>query len=200
MRHLRAWLLRWGGLFHGKQGSREFAEEMECHLQMHIDDNLRSGMDPQEARRQALIKLGGVQQAKENYRDRSTLPVIEMLWSDIRFGARVLWKNRAFTIVAILTLSLGIGGNTAIFSIVNGVLLNPLPFPQPEQLVALHESKPNFDKGSISYPNFLDWQKDNHTFSAMAVSRGYAFSLTGKGEAEQVNGEFVSGSFFRCSA
>lgn len=196
MRHLRAWLLRWGGLFRRERAGREFAEEIEAHLQMHIDDNLRSGINPQEARRQALIKLGGVQQTKENYRDRSTMPVLEMLWSDIRFGARVLWKSPSFTIVAILTLALGIGGNTAIFSIVNGVLLNPLPFPQPEQLVALHESKPNFDKGSISYPNFLDWQKDNHTFSAMAVSRGYAFSLTGKGEAEQVNGEFVSGSFF----
>ena len=150
---------------------------------------------PEEARRQALIRLGGVQQTKEKYRDRRSLPLLEMLWSDLRFGARVLWKSRGFTIVAIVTLGLGIGGNTAIFSIVNAVLLNPLPFAQPEQLVALHESKPNFDKGSISYPNFLDWQRDNHTFSAMAVTRGYAFSLTGKGEAEQVNAEFVSGSF-----
>ncbi|MGB9414901.1 MAG: ABC transporter permease, partial [Acidobacteriaceae bacterium] len=106
------------------------------------------------------------------------------------------WKSRGFTIVAIVTLALGIGGNTAIFSIVSGVLLHPLPFAQPEQLVALHESKPNFNQGSISYPNFLDWQKDNRTFSAIAVARGYAFSLTGKGEAEQVNAEFVSGSFF----
>jgi predicted permease len=196
MRRLRAWLLRCAGLFRTEQDGREFAEEIEAHLLMHIEDNLRSGMDPREARRQALIKLGGVQQVKEKYRDRRSLPMLEMLWSDIRFGARVLWKSRGFTIVTVMTLALGIGGNTAIFSIVNGVLLNPLPFPQPEQLVALHESKPNFDKGSISYPNFLDWQKDNHTFSSMAVSRGYAFSLTGKGEAEQVNGEFVSGSFF----
>jgi predicted permease len=196
MRHLRAWLLRCAGLFRTDQGGRDFAEEIEAHLQMHIDDNLRSGMDPREARRQALIRLGGVQQTKEKYRNRRSLPLLEMLWSDMRFGARVLWKSRGFTIVAILTLALGIGANTAIFSIVNGVLMNPLPFPQPERLVALHESKPNFDKGSISYPNFLDWQKDNHTFSSMAVSRRYAFSLTGKGEAEQVNGEFVSGSFF----
>jgi predicted permease len=196
MRHLRAWLFRCSGLFRREQGSREFADEIEAHLQMHIEDNIRSGMPPQEARRQALIKLGGMQQTKESYRERSSLPVLEMLWSDIRFGARVLWKSRGFTIVAVVTVALGIGGNTAIFSIVNGVLLNPLPFAQPERLVALHESKPNFDKGSISYPNFLDWQKDNRTFSAMAVTRGYAFSLTGKGEAEQVNAEFVSGSFF----
>ncbi len=196
MRHLRAWLLRCAGLFRREQGSRDFADEIESHLQMHIADNLRSGMQPEEARRQALIKLGGVQQTKEKYRNRASLPILEMLASDIRFGARVLWKSRAFTIVAIATLALGIAGNTAIFSIVNGVLLNPLPFAQPEQLVAINESKPNFDQGSISYPNFLDWEKDNHTFSAMAVARGSAFSLTGKGEAEQVNAEFVSGSFF----
>jgi predicted permease len=196
MRHLRAWLLRCAGLFRNEQGGSEFSEELEAHLQMHIEDNLRSGMNPQEARRQALIKLGGVQQVKEKYRERRSLPLLEMLWSDIRFGARVLWKSRGFTIVAIVTLALGIGGNTAIFSIVSGVLLHPLPFPQPEQLVALHESKPNFNQGSISYPNFLDWQKDNRTFSAIAVARRYAFSLTGKGEAEQVNAEFVSGSFF----
>jgi predicted permease len=196
MRHLRAWLLRCAGLLRREQGSRDFADEIDSHLQMHIADNLRSGMTPQEARRQALIKLGGVQQAREQYRNRASLPMLEMLWSDIRFGARVLWKSRAFTIIAIATLALGIAGNTAIFSIVNGVLLNPLPFAQPKQLVAINESKPNFDQGSISYPNFLDWQKDNHTFSAMAVARGSAFSLTGKGEAEQVNAEFVSGSFF----
>jgi predicted permease len=196
MRHLRAWLLRCAGLFRNEQGGSEFSEELEAHLQMHIEDNLRSGMNPQEARRQALIKLGGVQQVKEKYSERGSLPLLEMLWSDIRFGARVLWKSRGFTIIAIVTLALGIGGNTAIFSIVSGVLLHPLPFPQAEQLVALHESKPNFNQGSISYPNFLDWQKNNRTFSAMAVARGYAFSLTGKGEAEQVNAEFVSGSFF----
>ena len=197
MRHLRAWLKRCAGLFRSEQESHDFADEIESHLQMHIDDNLRSGMSPQEARRHALIKLGGVQQTKEHYRDRASLPALEMLWSDIRFGCpRALEERRGFTIVAIVTLAIGIGGNTAIFSIVNGVLLNPLPFPQPEQLVAVDESKPNFDQGSISYPNFLDWQKDNHSFSAMAVARGSAFSLTGKGEAEQVNAEFVSGSFF----
>jgi predicted permease len=196
MRHLRAWLKRCAGLFRSQQGSRDFADEIESHLQMHIADNLRSGMSPEEARRHALIKLGGVQQTKEHYRDRSSLPALEMLWSDIRFAARMLWKNPAFTIVAIVTLAIGIGGNTTIFSIVNGVLLNPLPFPHPEQLVALHESKPNFNQGSISYPNFLDWQKNNRTFSDMVIARLYGFSLTGKGEAEQVSAEFITRNFF----
>ncbi len=115
---------------------------------------------------------------------------------DLRYALRQLYRSPGFTSVAILTLALGIGANTAIFSVINGVLLNPLPFPEPEQLVTIHENKPNFEGGSISYPNFRDWQKDNRTFSAMAVARPYAFSLTGTGEAEQVNGEFVSSDFF----
>ena len=108
----------------------------------------------------------------------------------------MLRKSPGFTTIAILTLALGIGANTAIFSVVNGVLLNPLPYPHPEELVTLHESKPNFNTGSISYPNFLDWQKENHTLSAMAVSRSYSFSLTGLGEAEQVNAQLVTSDFF----
>ena len=115
---------------------------------------------------------------------------------DLRYALRQLLKSPGFTAVAILTLALGIGANTAIFSVINGVLLNPLPFPQPNQLVTLSESKPNFDRGSISYPNFRDWQKDNRSFSAMAIARAYAFSLTGRGEAEQVNAEFMSSDFF----
>jgi len=115
---------------------------------------------------------------------------------DLKFAARMLAKSPAFTAVAILTLALAIGANTALFSIVNGVLLNPLPYPQPDQLVTLHESKPNFNTGSISYPNFLDWQKDNHTLSSMAVSRAYSFSLTGLGPAEQAQAQLVTSDFF----
>jgi predicted permease len=115
---------------------------------------------------------------------------------DVRYALRQMRSNRGFAIVAVLTLALGIGANTVIFSVVNGVLLSPLPFFKPDQLVTLHENKPNFEGGSISYPNFRDWQKENHTFSSIAIGRGYAFSLTGIGEAEQVKGEFVSSEFF----
>lgn len=118
------------------------------------------------------------------------------LLQDLRFAVRMLAKSPAFTAIAILTLALGIGANTALFSVVNGVLLNPLPYPQPAELVTLHESKPNFLTGSISYPNFLDWQRDNHTFSSMAVSRSYSFNMTGLGDAEQVASEFVTSDFF----
>src|SRR5579864_771168 len=108
--------------------------------------------------------------------------LVRNFWQDVRYGLRVLSKSSGFAIIAILTLALGIGVNTALFSIVNGVLLNPLPFPNPDQLAVLHESKPNFEGGSISYPNFRDWQKDNHSFSALAISRSNAFTLTGTGE------------------
>ncbi len=118
------------------------------------------------------------------------------LLQDVRYSVRMLMKSPGFTAVAILTLALGIGANTALFSVVNGVLLNPLPYPQPDQLVTLHESKPNFETGSISYPNFLDWQKDNHTLSSMAVSRSVSFNLTGLGDAEEVNAQFVTSDFF----
>jgi predicted permease len=116
--------------------------------------------------------------------------------NDLKFAFRQLLKNPGFTAVAVLTLALGIGANTAVFSVVSGVLLNPLPFPQPEQLVMLHQSKPNFDQGAIPYPNFRDWQKDNQTFSAMAIMRGFSFSLMGAGEPERVNARLVSGEFF----
>lgn len=118
------------------------------------------------------------------------------MFQDLRFGIRMLLKHKGFSLIAVLTLGLGIGANVALFSVVNGVLLNPLPFPQPDQLVTLHQSKPNFATGAIPYPNFRDWQKENQTFSSMAISRGSSFSLIGTGDAEQVDGRRVSGEFF----
>ena len=121
---------------------------------------------------------------------------METLFQDLRYGVRMALKSPAFTAMAVITLALGIGANTAVFSIVNGVLLNPLPFPQADQLVALGENKANFENGSISYPNFRDWQRDNHAFSSMAVSRVFSFSLIGAGDPEQVDGDLVSSDFF----
>jgi len=118
------------------------------------------------------------------------------LSQDLRYAIRQFLKTPGLTAVVVITIALGVGANTALFSVVNGLLLNPLPYPQPDQLVALRESKANFEYGSIPYPNFRDWQKDNRTFSSMAVWRNSAFSLTGKGEAEQVSGQFVSSDFF----
>ena len=119
------------------------------------------------------------------------------LRSDIRYAVRSLLKQRAFAFIALCTFAFGIGANTALFSVVNGVLLNPLPFDRPEELVTLHQRKPNFETGAIPLPNFRDWQKENQTFSAMAVSRGYGYSMIGLGEAERVSARLVTSDFFR---
>ncbi len=120
----------------------------------------------------------------------------EEMIQDLRYGARMLFKNPAFSSLVILTLALGIGANAALFSIVNNVLLSPLPYPHPEQLVTLHQSKPNFETGAIPYPNFRDLQKENRTFSSMAISRRFGFSLLGRGDAERVSGRLVSADYF----
>ena len=117
---------------------------------------------------------------------------MQILIKDIRQAIRGLLRQPGFSAIAIATLALGIGINVALFSVVNGVLINPLPFSNPEQLVTLDQSKPNFDLGAIPYPNFLDLRKQNQTFSAMTISRGTAFSLIGSGEPERVNGRYVS--------
>lgn len=121
---------------------------------------------------------------------------MDTLIKDIKFAARSLVKRPAFTAIVVLTLALGIGANVSLFSVVNSVVLNPLPYNHPEQLVTLHQSKPNFDTGAIPYPNFQDWQRDNQTFAAMAISRATSFSLIGAGEPERVTGRYVSAQFF----
>ncbi|HJY92186.1 MAG TPA: ABC transporter permease, partial [Candidatus Acidoferrum sp.] len=121
---------------------------------------------------------------------------MQTLWQDIRYGLRMLGKNPGFTAVVIVTLALGIGANTALFSIVNGVLLNPLPFQQPDRLASLYARTPQFTRSSISYPNFLDWRRDNHSFSAIAAFRGENFNLSGIGDAQRVSANMVSAEFF----
>jgi len=194
---LRTLLSRIASLVRRTKLDEDLEEELRAHIGLATEENVKRGMSTQKARMAALRTFGGVTQAKERYREQRGFSFLEGLGRDTRFALRQLRKSWAFTATAAITLALGIGGNTVIFSIVNGVLLNPLPFSEPDRLVTLHESKPNFASGSISYPNFLDWQKDNRVFSAMAVARGYAFSFTGRGDAEQVNAEFVSGDFFR---
>ena len=119
-----------------------------------------------------------------------------MLIQDIRYSVRLLLKNPGFAAIVVVTLALGIGANAALFSVVNGVLLKPLPYPDPDQLVTFYQSKPNFETGSMPYPNFLDLQKENQTLSAMAISRAHGFNLVGLGDAKRVNARLVSAEYF----
>ena len=121
---------------------------------------------------------------------------MQTLLQDIRYGARMLLKNPGFTAIAIVTLALGIGANTALFSVVNGVLLSPLPFPEPDRLITLFSQSPQSPRWSISYPNFLDWQRENRSFSALAAFRQDDFNLTGSGEPERLKTNMVSSTFF----
>jgi len=121
---------------------------------------------------------------------------METLWQDLRYSLRILTKSPGFTTIAVLTLALGIGANTALFSVINGVLLNPLPYRNPERLVAVAEKFPPFPEASIAYPNFLDWVRMNHTFEALAAYRHTDFNLTGSGPAQRLNAVQVSASFF----
>src|SRR3984885_15134728 len=170
----------------------DLSEEIKQHLQEKADELIGSGVPPKEAMRIARREFGNALMIEERGREVWGWPAIESVLADVRYGLRQLRRTPGFAAVAVLTLALGIGANTALFSVVNGVLLSPLPFPDPDQLVTLHESKPNFQAGSISFPNFRDWQKDNQTFSGMAIARPYTLTLTGSGDAEQVRAEFIS--------
>ncbi len=196
MRRLRALLIRLASSLRKNRHEREVAAELESHLQMHIEDNLRAGMTAAEARREALMKLGGVEQTKELLRERRGLSVLEVLLQDVRFGARMLRKNPGFTAVAVLTLALGIGANTAIFSIVNGVLLQPLPYPHPEQLAVVARTAPRFDHPvPVSGPNFLDWRTRARQFQFLAGFDGRGFTVMFGNEPENILGAAVSPNF-----
>jgi predicted permease len=175
---------------------RELEEELSSHLQMSQQDRQDRGESPQQAAQSARREFGNVALVEHVTRDQWRGRRLDEFLQDLRFALRTLRKSPGFTAVAILTLALGIGANTSLFSVVNAVLLNPIPYPHPEQLVMLHESKPNFRSGSISYPNFRDWQHDNHSFSSMAVIRDTSFTLTGLGEAEEVRAQFISSDYF----
>jgi predicted permease len=194
---LRAGIQRLSGIFRKRQGDAEFAAELESHLQLHIEDNLRAGMTPEVARREALLKLGGVEQTKETYRDQRSLPFLESVIQDLRFGGRILRKSPGFTAVAILTLGLGMGATTTIFSVVNSVLLRPLPYKNSEKLLRIEESHPGAPPGmGVTYATYLDLERDVRTIENASAYREWVFNVTGGAEPAQITGALVSGNFF----
>ncbi len=188
---IRAWLSP-------RQVDQEFEYELDAHLDMLAEENLRRGMAPEEARRAARVRLGGHTQLTETNRELRGLPVLETFFQDTRFALRMLRKNPGFTAVAILTLALGIGANTAIFSVVYAVLLKPLPFTNPEQLFTAFQA--NTQKGiaetGCAYLNYEEWRAQNHVFSELAGVVAHQLTLTGRGEPSVVNTSVVTPELF----
>ena len=199
MRRVRGWLLRLGGLFGRERRERELAEELESHLRIHIEDNLHAGMNAEEARRQALIKLGGVEPTKEIYRERRGLPMLETLAQDVRYGLRALRKNPGFTIIAVITLALGIGANTAIFSMVNALLLHSYNFRDLDRLVRVWEDRgidEGWDARWIAPRDAADLRGGAELFEGFTTYRDKSFNLAVGGGVQPVLGCRVSTSFF----
>jgi predicted permease len=202
MKTLRAFWLRLAGTVHDEPPD-SFEEELEGHLQMHIEDNVRKGMSATEARRDAVMKLGGVEQTKELYHDRQTLPVLEVLMQDLRYGLRMLRKNPGFTAVAVLSLALGIGANTTIFTVVNAILLSALPVRDLPHLVQMDTvdsktlvTQARSEKLQMSYPNFQDYRRENQVFTDLAAFMPTAVTWSGGAEPRQVQAQLVSATYF----
>jgi predicted permease len=196
-RALRAFWLRLRGMFEPGKSDGDFSAELESHLTMHIEDGVRAGLSREEARRRALIRLGGMEQAKQAYREGNTLPFLENLLHDIRYGLRMMARNPGFTAVAILTLAVGIGTTATAFNWMDGVLLRPLGgVSHPEQLVSLASVTPNGEVVPTSYPDYRDFRDYLKLFDGFAMFRPGAFSVGLGDHAERIWGEFVSGDFF----
>ena len=176
-------------------------EEIRSHLAMAVQDRVARGESPDHAARAARREFGNVDLVKETTRDMWGWMSLDRLWQDVRYALRVLRRSPGFTAVALLTLALGIGANTAIFSVINAVVLRPLPFPQPDRLVSVSEMDLRKVTGggvadSVSYPNFFDWRDRNQVFERLAAFRQSRITLTGAGVPQEVASAVVSADFF----
>jgi predicted permease len=174
----------------------DLEQGMRDHIAMETQDNIERGMSPADAHYAALRKFGNITRAKEESREAWGFLWLEQLIQDIRYSVRGLRKSPGFTIVAVLTLALGIGANTAIFSVVQGVMLAPLPYREPDKLVIVWQSNRNTPHVSLSLPDFRDWQRDSRAFEQIAAWGWFEFNLTNPGLPEHVNGYDVSSGFF----
>src|SRR4029077_20440926 len=191
---LRSMVVGLQSLFRKKQVSQELDEELNGFLEMAAEEKMKQGMSRKDALRAVRLERGNLEASKEVVRSAGWESFVETCWQDLRFAARVLRKNPSFTAVAVLTLALGIGANTAIFSVVNAVLLRPLPYKDSDQLVQLieHDQKRGVDFDWVSFPNFHDWAEQGKTFQYMAAYKFHAFNLTNVSQAQMLFGVKVS--------
>ena len=191
----------WSKLCRTVAGRRGLADdlnaEVEAHLALEIQENLARGMSPDEALSSARRHIGNLTQIKERAREAWSFPRLETFVQDLRYGLRGIRRSPGFSLVVILTLALGIGANTAIFSVVNTVLLRPLPYPAAERLVWLGESDPKAEGISVTWVNYQYWRKENHSFEDLAGFHTAHLTLTGRGEALFTRAGVVTSGFFR---
>jgi predicted permease len=179
-------------IFAKRRNDGDLDDEVHFYVDLLAEEKMRAGMNPEEARRTARIELGGIEQVKEQVREVRAGAWLDTVIQDLRYGARMLRKNPGFTAIAVLTLALGIGANTAIFSVVSAVILRPLPYANPQQLIVLRETTQSVGPHSPSYPDFLDWRKQSRSFSQMAAINNREFNLSGVAQPENISGYVVS--------
>ena len=184
-----------------EQMDLEIDEELRSHLEMRTADNMAEGMTPDHALREARLRFGNPAVVKETVHAVDAALAIDSFFTDIRYAIRGCLKKPGFTAMAVLTLALGIGANTAIFSVVHAVLLEPLPFSDPDRLVHIwhvppQSSFPGMSRFAVSAANFLDWQKENHVFAEMALASGGPYDITGAGKPETIHASTVTHDFF----
>ncbi|MBS1798508.1 MAG: ABC transporter permease [Acidobacteria bacterium] len=198
MKRIRAWFLRVTGVVPRQRQEQDFSDELASHIQMHIEDNLRAGMSPGQARREAHLKLGGMEHTKQTHREGRTVPFLEALLQDLHYALRQLRRSPGFTITAVLMLSLGIGASVAIFGFVDAALLKPLPYADSTRLADVTERGTAFrHRSNLSYMDFRDWQRMNKVFSSLDAYTGGGYLLTTPSGVEPVAAARVSDGFFR---
>ncbi|MGC1616109.1 MAG: ABC transporter permease [Candidatus Acidiferrum sp.] len=173
----------------------EMDAELLFHVETYAEDLMRGGVSREEAIRRARVEFGAIERVKEEGREARGVRLIESAIQDLRYGVRMLRKSPGFAAIAVLTLAIGVGANTAVFSVVYGVLLEPLPYQDSSRLVLLNETTPKVGDVSVSYPNFLDWRSQSRNFSQMAAVHGVGFNLSGVNQPESIDGEAVSANF-----
>ncbi|HEV8038768.1 MAG TPA: ABC transporter permease [Bryobacteraceae bacterium] len=199
LRWLRGGLLRLAGLFHRNGREQDLSEEMESHLALEIQDYIRSGMAPAEARRRALLKAGGMEQAKELYRERRSVPLLETTLQDLGYSLRTLGKSPGFTIAAVITLALGVAANTTIFSVVSPILLRKPPVADADRVMvisSINKSDPQSFSG-VSVPDYIVWREQAHFFEGLVATAYQDVTLSGGSEPQRVAALNVTAGYFR---